>query len=236
MIQLAPGQVTAHLRALFPTDEPAQFRLTATLEGILAGKLFTDNPANPTWGVVVDMFGTIYWGGALDTPLLTRIVNEVRQTNGETLIGLWPGDPRIALLPANPDYEGYVLDYTNRPLGIGLGAYLDIPDGCEIHPMNRQLIERSADLNLMIAGSGSLENALATITGFYLMRGADILSEASASAPVNGVVEIGTATPEAHRGNGYATIVCAHLIRRCEQMGYQTEKEYKLWAWFKNEQ
>jgi hypothetical protein len=251
-----PPDFTPQLRVLFRTDEPGQFRLTATLEGILAGKLFTDDRANPTWGVLVDMFGTIYWGGAVDATLLTHIVNEVRQTNGEALIGLWPDDPRIALLPPNPEYEGWVMDCIDRPIGEGLDAYLLIPDGCQIRRIDRDNIERSADRDLTIAGAGSVENALGTITGFYLTRGDDILSEASASAPVHGVVELGTATPEAHRQQGYATIVCAHLIRHCEQSGYQTywncnkanlpsvklarklgyrsENAYKLWAWFKS--
>jgi RimJ/RimL family protein N-acetyltransferase len=86
-----------------------------------------------------------------------------------------------------------------------------------------------------------------------LLRGEEILCEASTGPAVNGLIELGVITHEPHQGQGYATLTCAHLAHQCEQRGYQTywncakqnvasaavarklgyriEREYKLLAW-----
>src|SRR5262249_39788948 len=126
------------------------------------------------------------------------------------------------------EYDGRVLEYNERRGD--LSAFI-IPEGCEIRPFKR-------------------ENE----HGLHLVRGGEILSEASVGAPAAGIIEMGTNTTEAYRRRGYATIICAHLIRDCEQQGYKTywncakqntasaalarklgywdEKEYRLYAWF----
>jgi RimJ/RimL family protein N-acetyltransferase len=69
------------------------------------------------------------------------------------------------------------------------------------------------------------------------------------------MIEIGVETHPHHMRKGYATLTCAHLIAEMEQqgystywncakgnlpsaalarrLGYRTEKEYRLVAWFK---
>ncbi len=63
-----------------------------------------------------------------------------------------------------------------------------------------------------------LENGL----GFCLMKGDEILSEGYGDTRALGLIEIGTITHEEHRGHGYSTIICAHVIKTCEEMGYKT--------------
>jgi RimJ/RimL family protein N-acetyltransferase len=192
----------------------------------------------------------LYLGGSLDKLLLAQLVSDLRK-KGEVLYGFWGADdPHIALLPKT-EYDGRVLEFTDRR---GDLRVYSPPEGCQIRPFDRALFERSEDYASNVAAYGSVEKALDNFRGFCLMRGDEILSEATASTAVNGVIEIGTSTREAHRRKGYATCVCAHLIRDCEQqgyqtywncakqnivsvalarrLGYQTEKEYRLYAWF----
>jgi RimJ/RimL family protein N-acetyltransferase len=87
------------------------------------------------------------------------------------------------------------------------------------------------------------------------MQNDEIVSEVY-SAPCGGrIMEIGVTTREAHYGRGYATYLCAYAIRESEQrgyttywnsakqnaasialarkLGYQSEREYRLLAWFR---
>jgi RimJ/RimL family protein N-acetyltransferase len=257
MIQLNPTQVTSALKALFSPTEPAGIRCFAVLEGSIAGQILTDNADSPTWSVVREaMFGTTYFGGAIDSTLLSEVIITLRRA-GDVVIGLWHDDERSHLLPPNPEYDGIALNYTDRPLNEGLDAYLQVPEGCTIRRVDAELFERSVDRDMNILACGGKEKALESLIGFYLMRGDEILCEASTGPAVMGIREAGVMTYEAHRGHGYATIACAHLIRFCEQAGYQTlwntakqnlgsnalarklgyrkAQEYRVIAWFKSE-
>ena len=76
-------------------------------------------------------------------------------------------------------------------------------------------------------------------------------------AAANSVIEIGVETHLRHMKHGYVTLTCSHLIHEMEQqgyrtywncakgnqasialvrkLGYRTEKEYHLNAWFKQD-
>jgi GNAT acetyltransferase-like protein len=251
VVEIPFAEISPALRALLPADAPGGLRLSGVVRGLLPGKILTDDPKRPTWAVVQESaFGTLYLGGALDKSLLARLVEDFRKT-GEVLYGFWDGnDPYQDLFPET-EYDGRVLEFAHRR---GDLTGYSVPEGCIIRPFDRALFERSEDYAANIAFYGGLEKALEKYRGYCLMRGDEILSEASASVPIDGVIEIGTNTREAHRHRGYATIVCAHLIRECEQQGYKTywncakqnvasgtlarklgyyrEKEYRLFAWF----
>src|SRR5688572_15982392 len=107
MIQVLPDQVTPQLRALFDPRMPAGFRCFAVIEGTVAGRIMTDDPLHPTWGAVQEgAFGTVYPGGAIDTPTWRALIADLRK-DGDVLVGLWPDDQHIQLLPADPDYDGF---------------------------------------------------------------------------------------------------------------------------------
>jgi len=256
MIEVCPAQLTPQLHALFDPHMPAGFRCFAVIEGDVAGRIFTDDPSNPTWGVVQEgAFGTVYPAGLLDAPSWHLLISQLRD-DGDVLVGLWPGDPRIELLPSDTDYDGFTLDFTGRLIGAGLDAYLrQLPDGCNMRNLDRELFERSQDRDFYSALYGSAEQALEKVHARFLMRGDEICCESYAYFAALGTIEIAISTREQYRGRGYATIACAHLIQACEQLGYQTywncarqnlasaavarklgyrtEKEYRLLAWFK---
>ena len=252
--QISLEAITEDFRGLFDAGEPVSLRCFAVLEGNAAGRILTDDPANPAWGIVQEAcFGSIYLGGALDAALLGEIIGELRR-EGEVLIGLRNGDARWNLLSPEPDYQGTVLEFTERPVGEGLDDLLDaVPPGCELRRVDRELFQRCAERDITVAIFGSAETALEKGFGLCLMRGDTILCDAFAGPTALGMIELGVTTQERYRERGYATITCAHLVHLCEQMGYATywncarhnkasaavarklgyrmEKEYRLWAW-----
>jgi hypothetical protein len=259
MIQIASDNVTLPLRSLFRTDEPQARRCYAVLDGIdHTGKIFTNDPVNPTWGVVWEARdGATYLGGRLDPATLARVFADLRQ-EGTVLVLLPSGDPRLNLLPPDPDYEGFTLDFYDRPVGKGLDKYLrQVPKECGIRRLDRDLIMRTewgpGDVQL----AGGIDVWEKTSLGYCLMCGDEILSEATVGPPAIGLREPGVFTQEEHRGKGYATITTARLIQEIEAMGDQTywncakqnvasaavarklgyriEKENRCIAWHKSE-
>jgi len=252
LTQLTPVQVTPGLRALFDPADPASLRCYAVLDGHAAGRIFTDFPARPTWGVVQEAaFGSLYLGGEVNQTALYRLIANLRQ-EGEVLIGLWADDPCWTLLPSMPDYSGYTLEFSQREGDQSLPA---LPSGCELRRLDQSLIKEILGRNLLIHMYGSTQAALNWGYGLCLTRDGEILCEAFAGPAANGFIEIGVETHPPHMKKGYAVLTCAHLIREMDQRGYKTywncakhnqasialahrlgywnEKEYHLLAWFK---
>jgi hypothetical protein len=258
MMQINPSQVRPKLKSLFSPAMPASLRCFAVLDGDITGNILTDDPDNPAWGVVRERaHGTVYLGGTIEAAVLTRIVARLRR-EGDVLIGAWLDDPWPEGLPPNPDYVGHVLEFTDRPNdGMGLEVFLkQIPEGCELCPMDRGLFEQSVWRDDTIRAFGSADRFLEKGVGVCLMRGDEILCQASAGPVAMGLRDMGAITPAPYRGRGYATMTCAHLIQTIEangyqtywncakqnlasaavarKLGYRTKKEYKLMAWFKS--
>jgi GNAT superfamily N-acetyltransferase len=238
---------------------PASLRCFTVLDSNVIGDILTDDPDNPSWGLVRENAdGSIYLGGVIEAATLGQLVARLRRT-GDVLIGAWPGDPWPEGLPPNPDYVGRVLEFVDRP---GDDAALEvlsrqIPEGCVLRPMERELIEQSAQRDRTVQGFGSVDRFLIKGLGSTLMRGEEVLCEASAGPEVMGLREMGVFTYEPHRGRGYATATCAHLVRKIEsaglqtywncakqnlasaavarKLGYRLESEYKLLAWFESQ-
>lgn len=259
MIQIDPTYVPPNLRALLDPATPAFLRCAAVLEGRAAGRAWIGEPGGPERLAVQESgFGSLYLGGSFDAATLEALVAEARQW-GHVLVGLWPGDERFALLPPKPDYDGGVLEFTDRPQGQGLEQYLrQVPPDCQVRSLDRALFDRLLDGEMLLSIFGSAEKALDNGFGLCLMRGEQILSESFAGPAAGGLIELGTVTNKAFRKQGYATIVCAHVVHACEErgyrtywncdkdnvasaavarkLGYRTEREYRLVGWLRFDQ
>jgi RimJ/RimL family protein N-acetyltransferase len=254
MITIDPPQVTTPLRSLFAPTMPATLRAFAVLNGDSKGTILTDDLAAPTWGVVrEEAEGTIYLGGSVPPAVLNQVVTHLRH-DGEVLIGAWLNEEWPAGLPPDPYYTGRVLEFVDRPANAPLPP---IPAGCQLRPMDAELLPRTIWYADTVKGFGSAEAFLQKGLGLCLLRDDEILCEASTGPAVNGLIELGVITHEPHRGQGYATVTCAHLAHLCQQRGYQTywncakqngasaavarklgyrtEREYKLLAWNQSE-
>jgi hypothetical protein len=219
--QISAGEVTAELLALLEDDVPVAIRRTAVLTGQLPGKILTDDPHQPSWVAIWEAGdGTVYWGGAISAETVQVVVEWLRQA-GEVLIPFWTkADPIVACLPPGPDFEGSAMDFMARDTAVDLDQILArLPQNLEIRPADRALFERTywyAD-NVRLAGSA--EAYLAAARAFYLLCGEEILCEASTGPLIDGVRELGILTHEPYRGQGYATLTCACLIREMEKVG-----------------
>ena len=256
MIEISTNQVSPSVKALFKPRDPAGLRCVAVLEGIRPGRIFSDNPIDPTWAVVWEKpFGAIYPGGDVSASVFSNLIHRFRKEK-IVFLGLWPDDPRQCKIGLY-DQDGDVMDFYDRIQDGRLHRYLaHQPEGTEFHPLTESLLERSVNRELHLSSYQDYGTALSDLLGFFLMEGDQILCEAIAGAEVLGTREVGIDTPEQYRQRGYATITCAKLIRTCEaqgvktywncnqynlasvglarKLGYQTEKPYKLFIWNTN--
>jgi len=256
LVEISPSQITPALKAFFDPRDPAGLRCIAVLEGIRPGRIFSDSLDTPTWVVVWEsVFNALYPAGEVDRSALCNLIEHFRQER-MLFIGLWLDDPLWETIHPNFDQESRVLDFYDRIRDGHLQKYIDqLPLGTELCPVDENLIERSTNRDLHLSGYSSTERALEDMSGFFLMKGDEILCEALAGAEILGTHEIGIDTPEPYRQRGYATVTCAKLTQFCEQqglhtywncnkfngasvalarkLGYQTEKEYRLLIWEK---
>lgn len=257
MFYITPAQVTPAIRSLFRTDEMGATRCFTVLEGsVPSGKILADDILNPNWGLVQEpVDNSLFIGGKADPSTFTKIFAELRR-EGDMLIGMPPGDPRLALFPPDPYYDNCVLEFYDRPIGQGLEPYLtNAPADCVIRRLDRNLILRTEWGPNDVAIHGGLDNWEKSCFGYVLMRGDEILSEATVGPSALGVYEPGVFTQEKHRGKGYGTMVTAQLIQEIEsrgartywnctiqnvasaaiarKLGYRVKKEFRCLAWHK---
>jgi RimJ/RimL family protein N-acetyltransferase len=215
-------QISPSLRALFDVGQPLAIRCFGVLDGSNRGQIWTDDPARPTWGAVQEAaFGTLFLGGSPNASLVHGLVAELRQTQ-DVALALWPDHPYNQLLPRAPDFDGWELEFTERPRHAGLDPFLTVPEGCELRPIDATWFARCRYRDYYAAYFGSAERTLEQGFGYCLIRGQELLSEAFAADAALGMIEIGTITGESYRRRGYGAVTCAQLIREREARGYRT--------------
>lgn len=259
MIQITPNQVAPELKSMFNLNMPTGIRALAVLAGGNNGKIFTDNPAHPNWGLVWEADdGILYRGGKYNADILSEAVNLLRQ-DGVAALGFRDGDSNTGRFPPDPDAGAECLEF-DRPVGSrDPSSYLcALPDGYSIHRMDKTLLENSPHYDGTISRYSSIENFLEKGIAVCILHGDKTVTEAYADMEIMGVREIGITTQEPYRKQGFATIVCAHLIKLCEEsgsrvywdcakfnagsvalahkLGFQNQRAYKLLAWFKPEE
>lgn len=257
MIQIYPDQVTSNLSTLFSLSIPTGIRALAVLAGGNAGKIFTDDPLQPHWGLVWEADdGTLYHGGNINRSILLEAVEFLRQ-EGIVALGFREGDPFLGFFPPDPDAGAECIEF-DRPIGISdLTPFLGpLPLGFSVHRMDQTLLEHSPKYAENLNRYGSIENFLTRGIAVCIMHGNETVCEAYADMDILGTREIGVTTQPAYRRQGFAACACAHLIQLCESAGSQTywdcvrlnvgsrtlarklgfknERAYKLLAWFRN--
>lgn len=253
MIYIDPQNVTPALTALFNPQDMQAVRCLAVLAGRMKGRIMANDATTPAWAAIWEQAeGALFLAGDLNRYLIVRIVDLLRR-EGDVLVGLLPDDPRMALLPAGNDYDGWTLEFFDRA-GVDLNEIVTtLPASCALRRVDRELANRSESLAGWCAHFGGVDAFLQHNLGFCLLQDDVIVSEATAGPEVNGLFEMGVSTHPDHRGKGYATRVCAATIAACEaaghttywncakqntasaaiarKLGYRTLREYRLLAW-----
>jgi hypothetical protein len=252
LIALTAEQTTPALRALFPRSGHTWRRCFATLDGGSGGDILTDDPDAPNWAAVHELSddGVLFLAGALDRELVTRIVARQRRER-TVVVGLTPDDPLLALLPADPDYDGGDTDFEDRDPTVDLQRCITPPVGLRLARIDAELAPHCAWNPWMSADDTT---AIARGLGYCLLDGKLVVAEAFAGPLVEGALEMGTITHADYRRRGLGTVVCARTILECEllghrtwwntaltniasatlarKLGYRTERRYRVLAWF----
>jgi hypothetical protein len=258
MIPITPAQVTPKIRSLFRADEMQAARCFNVLEGSVPhGKILVDDLIDPHWALVQEATDhCLFLGGNVDAAEFAVAFTDLRQ-EGDVLIGMPSGDPRLGYFPPDLYYDNCVLEFYNRPIGPSLESILrQAPADCTLHRLDRDLILRTQWGPADVVFIGGLDAWEKSCLGYVLMRGDEILSEATVGPASFGLYEPGVFTQEKHRGKGYGTIVTARLIQEIEarggqtywnctiqnmasaaiarRLGYRIRKEFRCMAWKKN--
>ena len=254
MLSITKQEVTPEILNLFDLDNPTMPRAFNVLEGIIKGQMLVDNLNEPSWAVVREgIYGTLYFGGQITSSVVPSIFEHFFQFGGIG-VGCWLDNPLNKILPANPDYDGFTLYFTERSSNLESLAQ-QLPSNYDLLSRDEHLFKKSFDYASTLASFGSIENAMQYTLGVSLIQGDYLVCEAATGAPTHGLIEVGVTTHENYRQKGFATIACAKLIETCEtqgystwwdcakqntpsvrlarKLGYQNEKEYRYMWWEK---
>jgi len=259
MIRITSDQVTPEIRSLFRCDEMMASRCFAVLEGVIStGKILVSNLVDPKWAIVQEPFDNdTFFGGSMDADTFSQVFAVLRH-EGNVLVGMLPDDPRIMYLLPDPAYDGDVLEFYNRSSVTRLDGFVcQVPPDCMIYRLDRNLILRTEWGPNDVKFWGGLDMWEKTCRGYCLMRGEEILSEATVGPAALNLYEPGVFTQKNQRGKGYGTAVTARLIQDIEEKGgqsfwncakqnlasaaiarkldYRIEKEYRCMMWRKTD-
>jgi RimJ/RimL family protein N-acetyltransferase len=208
---------------LIPADAPTRPRAVAVIDGVLGGRVWTDDPDAPTAVLVVeDADGTVYAGGDLTPETLRDTLAGVATASGDLIFGSsGPDDPLRALVPAEPYWRGEAIDFTDRvpPADEADRLAAPLPEGAELRPLDAgtlPLIEWYADT---VHAFGSVEAWERHGLGYAAFLDGVPLAECVAGPRTRGLLEMGVVTREAHRRKGLGTLVSAAVARAAEARG-----------------
>ena len=224
MQSITQQEVTQEVLNLFELNNPTMPRAFNVLEGIITGQILVDNPAQPDWAVVREgIYGTLYFGGQITSSVIPSIFEHFFHF-GSIGVGCWLDSPINKILPANPDYDGFTLYFTERSSAeTNLKALISqLPSDYGLVSRDEQVFKKSFDYDSTLASFGSIENVVQYTLGVSLVQGDFLVCEAATGAPTHGIIEVGVTTHENFRQKGFATIACAKLIETCETQGYST--------------
>lgn len=208
------------LPTLFDPSVPDSPVLWAVLKGRHAGRAVVDDVRRPSQCVLRTDAVLTFSSRQIGQPFLNGAIAHFRKTGDVWLV--WPTTgPTRLVAPAGgrvtQRLEFFDCDADSQVLA---DLRRRLPDGCEIRPIDRQLLERCEWRSDIEFFCGSVDNFLVNGIGLVMMQGDEIIVEAYASSLGETLAEIGALTREAHRGHGYAPITCAYLIQVCAQRGY----------------
>jgi RimJ/RimL family protein N-acetyltransferase len=254
MIEIQSEQVTPAFKALFDRKMPTGVRCQAVLGGGNAGRIFVDDLNHPQMGYVWERDdGTLYQGGIKDREILGQMVYLLRQ-QGNVALDFRDGDRIPDLFPPDPEAGVECIELERPAMGSDLSPYLTLPKDFQAYRMDKELIKRSPRLDETLFRYGDLENYLKTGLDMCILRGDEFVADAGADMDIGGVREVGVVTEPAYRGQGFGTLVTAHLLQWCDELGCSTywdcvklnigslkiarklgfvnERNYKILAWF----
>lgn len=223
LTERVPPSAAAALERLVPHHSPTRPRALAVLDGVLSGRVWTDDPMRPRAVLVMeDADGTVYVGGTLSRDAVRQALTGVETASGELIFGFSRADdPLRALVPAEPFWSGEAVDFTERrpPADEAELVAAPLPDGARVVRLDAELLPRIEWYEDTIRAFGSAQRWEQLAVGFAVMIGDEMVAESLAGPRTRATLEMGVATREAHRRRGYGTLVSQLVARACEARG-----------------
>jgi GNAT superfamily N-acetyltransferase len=220
-VEMPPG--AGALEALLPADLPTRPRALAVLDGVLAGRVWTDDPDAPSWVVVIETAdGTVYVGGFIGSSALLTILGTVETRSGDLVFGFaGPDDPVRRLVPPDPPYVGRAVDFTDRHPPDDEGPLMEAPirDGLRLAHLDADLLPQTEWYVDTLHAFGSVEGWTANGVGRCVLDGSTVVAESMAGPRSRGLLEMGVATRGPYRRRGLGALVSRHVARACEAAG-----------------
>ncbi len=209
------------LPALFDLAVPNSSVLWSVIEGRNAGRAWVDCIQTPSQCVIRTDAVYTFFSRQISQTFLNEAIGYFRQTEPIWLV--WSPEETVEPLLFEDTKISHRLEFYDCDVHDPVLAdwRRRLPDEFEIRTIDRTLLERCQWRSAMAHWCGSLDNFLVNGTGLCLMDGDDIVVEAYASSFGQGQAEIDVITHESYRGQGYAPITCAYLIKVCAELGYQ---------------
>ena len=221
MFEIPVTQITQTILGLFDLTMPTMPRAFNVLEGIANGQILVDDLNHPRWAVVRDgAFGTLYFGGKLDTSIANSVLEHFLKTN-DVGFGCWLDDDLNDIPLPQADYDGRTMYYTERSPQVDLSS-TSLSDGYSLVERDIDLLRQSTEYQWNLDIFGSEETILRETLNYVILYEGQIVSEAGTGAPTHNMIEVGVNTTESHRQRGLGWIVCAKLISECEARGLRT--------------
>jgi len=208
--QTRPG-----LLELFDEATPGAAMLYPMLEGRCPADIRVDEPAQPKQCLIRNGIGITFANRDVSQAFLEQAMADLRTTRGVGLVSD-PEKPLSWTLPP-PEAQMERLEFRSfDPQAAGFRTALGQPlADLELRSLDGASFDRSLWRDMLLAFCGSAEGFLRYGFGISLCRGDEVLAEGYAPLLGRSTMEIGVMTVEAHRGNGYATRVSAHVIDQC---------------------
>ena len=209
---------------MIPADAPTRPRALAVLDGVLAGRILTDDSAHPSWAMVVETAdGTVFWGGQPSADAIRKALATVRTESGDLIFGFAGVDDTVRrLLPPKPYYQGRAIDFTDRvapPDEAGLVARKP-PNGLRLVELDAELLPRTEWAEDTIHAFGSAGAWAERGIGFCLLDDdVVVVAQGMAGPRARGLLEMGVWTRPSHRRRGLGTLVSLHTAVACEARG-----------------
>jgi GNAT superfamily N-acetyltransferase len=223
LVELRPPYNADGIERLIRTDAPTRLRALAVLDGVLAGRVWADEPIDPTVALMIeDADGTVWGGGALTAAMVAETLTSVETASGDLIFGFADADdPLRALVPGTPYWTGEAIDFTDRHPSDDEPETLErrLEDGHRIVSLDATTLPLVEWFEDTLRAFGSIERWTEFGIGFGVLADDELASEAMAGPRVRGLMEMGVATRERFRGRGYGTLVSRLTARACEARG-----------------
>ena len=220
-LALPVANPTAVERLIAP-DAPTRPRALAVLDGLLAGRAWTDDPNDPRAAIVIeDADGTVFTGGALSRQILGDTLAGVATKSGDLIFGFaGETDASRDLVPAEPYWTGRAIDFTDRvPPADEEALAGGVPDGGHVVRLDAATLPLTEWFEDTLHAFGSVQRWTELALGFAVMVGDEMAAEALAGPRTRGLLEMGVVTRERFRRHGYGTLVSRLTARACEERG-----------------